>query len=462
MKNTGSRAIVLVAASISSFLTPFMGSSVNIALPAIGEAFSMDALTLNWVSTSYLFASAVFLLPFGRLADITGRKRIFAWGNAILTAGSLLMVLCPSAGFVIAMRILQGLGSSMIFGTGVAILTSVYPPKERGRALGINVAAVYLGLSLGPFIGGVLTGRFGWESIFFVSALIGLAVLVLTVFGVRESHAGTGSIDLIGSLIYSGSLMAAMYGFSRIPETEGVVLVLLGASGILAFLSWEKKADDPLIGIGLLTRNRQFAMSNLAAFIHYSATFAITFLMSLYLQYIKNMSPQQAGLILVSQPLVMTVFSPLAGRLSDRIQPRLLASAGMTVTSLGLSLLAFLDEASGLPEILAPLVVVGLGFAFFSSPNTNAVMGAVDRQQYGLAGGFLSTMRVLGQALSMGIALVLFALFIGANALSPALYPAFMKSMKAGFIIFSLLCGLGIFASLARGENHEQADSPSE
>ncbi|HNU75083.1 MAG TPA: MFS transporter, partial [Deltaproteobacteria bacterium] len=324
------------------------------------------------------------------------------------------------------------------------------------------VAAVYLGLSLGPFIGGVLTGRFGWESIFFVSAIIGLAVLVLTVFGVRESHAGTGSIDLIGSLIYSGSLIAAMYGFSRIPETEGVVLVLLGASGILAFLSWEKKADDPLIGIGLLTRNRQFAMSNLAAFIHYSATFAITFLMSLYLQYIKNMSPQQAGLILVSQPLVMTVFSPLAGRLSDRIQPRLLASAGMTVTSLGLSLLAFLDEASGLPEILAPLVVVGLGFAFFSSPNTNAVMGAVDRQQYGLAGGFLSTMRVLGQALSMGIALVLFALFIGANALSPALYPAFMKSMKAGFIIFSLLCGLGIFASLARGENHEQADSPSE
>ncbi|NLW69079.1 MAG: MFS transporter, partial [Bacteriovoracaceae bacterium] len=232
--------------------------------------------------------------------------------------------------------------------------------------------------------------------------------------------------------------------------------------GILAFLSWEKKADDPLIGIGLLTRNRQFAMSNLAAFIHYSATFAITFLMSLYLQYIKDMSPQQAGLVLVSQPLVMTVFSPLAGRLSDRIQPRLLASAGMTVTSLGLSLLAFLDEASGLPEILAPLVVVGLGFAFFSSPNTNAVMGAVDRQQYGLAGGFLSTMRVLGQALSMGIALVLFALFIGANALSPALYPAFMKSMKAGFIIFSLLCGLGIFASLARGENHEQADSPSE
>lgn len=461
MENTGSRTIVLIVASLSSFLTPFMGSSVNIALPAIGDSFSMDALTLNWVSTSYLFASAVFLLPFGRMADIYGRKLIFACGTAIFTVSSFLIVLSPSAGFVIAFRILQGLGSSMVFGTGVAILTSVYPPKERGRALGINVAAVYLGLSLGPFLGGILTEHLGWESIFLVTVPLGLTVLALTVFGVKEKQERGGTIDLIGSLIYSGSLIAAMYGFSRIPDTAGVVLVISGILGMLGFLSWEKKAPDPLISISLLTRNRQFAMSNLAAFIHYSATFAVTFLMSLYLQYIKGMNPQQAGLVLVSQPLVMTLFSPLAGRLSDRIEPRVLASVGMAVTCLGLFLLACLTESAGLAQILVPLLIIGLGFAFFSSPNTNAVMGAVDRSMYGLAGGFISTMRVLGQALSMGIALVLFALFIGANTFSPELYPAFMKSMRSGFVIFSLLCGLGVFASLARGTNHDRtAPSP--
>lgn len=450
-----------MVASLSSFLTPFLGSSVNIALPAIGETFSMDAMTLNWVSTSYLFASAVFLLPFGRLADIYGRKLIFAWGVAILTLSSFLVVLCPSAGFVIGFRVMQGLGSSMIFGTGVAILTSVYPPSQRGKALGINVAAVYLGLSLGPFLGGVMTEHLGWESIFLAVVPMGLAVLFLTILGVKEERGSNeGAIDIPGSLVYSGSLVALMYGFSRIQEATGIVLVLAGIVGMLVFLAWEKRARHPLLKISLITRNRQFAMSNLAAFIHYSSTFAVTFLMSLYLQFIKGMSPQQAGLVLVSQPLVMTLFSPLAGRLSDRIAPRVLASMGMAVTSLGLFLLVFLTDTAGTAQILIPLLIIGLGFAFFSSPNTNAVMGAVDRQMYGLAGGFISTMRVTGQAMSMGIVLMLFALFIGANAITPELHPAFMQSMRIGFVIFSLLCGAGIFASLARGANRGQAADP--
>ncbi len=459
MENSRRRVIVLVVASLSSFLTPFLGSSVNIALPAIGEAFSMDALMLNWVSTSYLFASAVFLLPFGRMADIYGRRLVFAWGIAILTLGSFLIVLSPSAGFVIGFRVMQGLGSSMIFGTGVAILTSVYPPEERGRALGINVAAVYLGLSLGPFLGGVMTEHLGWESIFLAVIPMGLAVLALTILGVREERGGEGgAIDIPGSVVYSGSLVALMYGFSRIQQALGMALALAGVAGMLVFLAWEKRARHPLLNIGLITRNRQFAMSNLAAFIHYSATFALTFLMSLYLQYIKGMSPQQAGLILVSQPLVMTLFSPLAGRLSDRIEPRILSSVGMAVTSLGLFLLVFLTDTAGTVQILVPLLIIGLGFAFFSSPNTNAVMGAVDRRMYGLAGGFISTMRVTGQAMSMGIVLMLFALFIGPNAITSDLHPAFMQSTRIGFVVFSLLCGLGVFASLARGANREQAN----
>lgn len=463
MKIAGNRTVIQIVASLSSFLTPFMGSSVNVALPSIGKAFSLDALTLNWVSTSYLIASAVFLLPLGRAADIYGRKRIFIWGIAVFIMSSFLIVLSPSVSMLIALRILQGIGSSMIFGTGTAILIEAYPPEERGRALGINIAATYLGLSLGPFLGGILTGGLGWESVFLVTIPIGLAALILGVKGIEEDREeeGSGAFDMAGSLIYSMSLIGVMYGFSRIPGRGGFILTLAGISGLLLFIIWENRVERPVLDMGLMAHNRQFALSNLAAFIHYSATFATTFLMSLYLQYVRAMSPIEAGLVLVSQPLVMMLLSPLAGRLSDKIEPRFLASLGMAVTCLGLVMLAFLRETTTLLHILIPLTIMGFGFALFSSPNTNAIMSSVEKRAYGIASGMIATMRLTGQTASMGIVLVLFAVFIGKNRIVPLIFPDFMKSMRVGFIIFSLLCAAGAAASMARGKIHEAKDHDS-
>lgn len=461
MKTAGSRTIILIVASLSSFLTPFMGSSVNIALPAIAGEFSMNAIALNWVSTSYLIATAVFLLPIGRAADIYGKKRIFIRGIAIFSLSSLLIIMSPSTGILLFFRVLQGIGSSMIFGTGVAILVAVYPPEERGRALGINVAATYLGLSLGPFIGGILTENFGWQSIFLVNVPIGIIVLALAAKGIREEKGETrsGGIDYKGSLIFSLSLIMVMYGFSRVPGFSGVWLIIAGTAGLALFVAWEKRAESPVLDIRLMTHNRAFAFSNLAAFIHYSATFAVTFLLSLYLQYVKAMTPQEAGLVLVSQPFVMMALSPLAGRLSDRIEPRILASAGMAMTCLGLVMFAFLREDTGLAEILAALVIIGLGFALFSSPNTNAIMSAVDKKMYGVASGMIATMRITGQMVSMGVALMLFAVFIGEKKITPEIYPDFMMSLHMGFLIFSVLCAAGAVASLARGRIHDGPNS---
>ncbi|HQI00622.1 MAG TPA: MFS transporter, partial [Deltaproteobacteria bacterium] len=235
MKIAGNRTVILIVASLSSFLTPFMGSSVSVALPSIGKAFSLDALTLGWISTSYLIASSVFLLPLGRAADIYGRKRIFIWGIALYTVSSILIVLSPLASILITFRVLQGLGSSMVFGTGTAILIEAYPPEERGRVLGINVAATYLGLSLGPFLGGILTGSFGWESVFLSVVPIGLAVLILALKGIDERGRGEGpgGFDMAGSLIYSVSLIGVMYGFSKIPGQIGFTLTFAGAAGLL-------------------------------------------------------------------------------------------------------------------------------------------------------------------------------------------------------------------------------------
>ncbi|MCS7222855.1 MAG: MFS transporter [Anaerolineae bacterium] len=444
---------------MGAFLIPFMGSSLNVALPEIGREFAMSAISLSWVATSFLLTSAMCLVPFGRLADIYGRKRIFAYGVAVYTISSLLAAISTSAGFLIAARAVQGIGGAMIFGTGMAILTSVFPAHERGKALGVNVAAVYLGLSLGPPLGGLLTQHLGWRSIFLVNVPLGLTILLATarVLQGEWAEARGERFDWIGSAVYSLSLVALMYGFSRLPATLGVWLIAAGIAGLGGFILWETKVLSPILNVNLFRHNQVFALSNLAALINYSATFAVGFLLSLYLQYIKGFSPQNAGLILVAQPAVQAAFSPLAGRLSDRIEPRVVASMGMALTVIGLSFLSFLDADMTLALIVADLMLLGFGFALFSSPNTNAVMSSVDRRFYGIASGTLGTMRLIGQMLSMGIATLVFALYIGQVQITPEYHLRFLKSARLIFTIFAALCFGGIFASLGRGKVHETA-----
>ncbi|SEM10327.1 drug resistance transporter, EmrB/QacA subfamily [Syntrophus gentianae] len=439
--------------TMASFLTPFMGSSINVALPALGREFSLHALSLNWVATSFLLAAAMSLVPLGRMADLYGRKRIFLWGIVLYTGASLACSLAPEVVILIFSRFLQGIGGAMIFGTATAILISVFPASVRGRVLGINVAAVYTGLSAGPLIGGLLTQHLGWRSIFLFNAGLGLVVLFFTLWKLREEWAEARGerFDLGGSLLYSLSLLLLMVGLSFLPAVPAILSVGAGIAGIAAFLKWEKGNPSPLLNLSLFYRNRAFTCSNLAALIHYCATYAVSFLMSLYLQLIQGLSPQYAGTVLLIQPVLQAAFSPLIGRLSDRIEPRLLASLGMAFTVCGLCLLIFLNGLSSLAYILISLALLGLGFALFSSPNVNAIMSSVDRKFLGLASGTLATMRILGQMFSMGIAMLIFALFIGTVQLSPLTYPLLLKSMKWTFVLLALLCGLGIFASLARG-----------
>ncbi len=401
-----SRWAALIAGTMAAFLTPFMASAINVALPLISQEFSMNAMLLGWVATAYLLAAAMFLVPFGRLADIHGRKRVFVYGTATFTLAAALAGFSTSGTMLVAARILQGLGSAMIFGTGVAILTSVFPPSERGRVLGINVAAVYLGLSLGPFLGGWMTEQLGWRSIFFLTVLLGMLVIIFVLWKLEGEWAEARGepFDLVGSLLYTLSLLALIVGFSRLTQPWGLGLLVVGAIGLAGFAAWELRTEYPVLRIELFSGNRAFALSNVAALINYAATAAVSFLMSLYLQYIRGLSPQQAGVILLAQPIVQAMFSPASGWLSDRIEPRLVASAGMAVTTLGLSLLVFLGPSTPSWAIIACLILLGFGFALFSSPNMSAIMGSVERQFYGVASGMLGTMRLVGQTLSLGIA----------------------------------------------------------
>ncbi|UCH21312.1 MAG: MFS transporter [Deltaproteobacteria bacterium] len=453
MDDKATKLTALIIASLGSFITPFMVSSINIALPAIGKEFRADAVLLSWVATSYLLAAAVSLVPFGKLADIYGRKKIYIYGITLFTLTSLLSAVSISVPMLIFFRIFQGAGSAMVFATGIAILTSVYPIEERGKVLGIAVAAVYTGLTCGPFFGGFLTHHFSWRSIFIINIPFGGVILVLIFSKLKGEWKGAEgqTFDLTGSIIYGTAIFAFMYGFTLLPETLSMILILTGLVGLTAFVKWETVALSPVFEVNLFRNNRTFAFSCVAALINYGATFAVSFLLSLYLQYIKGLSPQNAGLVLVSTPVMMAIFSPLAGRLSDSVEPRVIASLGMGLTALGLMLLILLDNNTVFIYIIASLMILGFGFALFSSPNMNAIMSSVDKRFYGIASASVGTMRLLGQMLSMGIATLIFALFIGRAQISPDYYPALIKSVRAAFIVFSVLCICGIFFSLYRG-----------
>ncbi|AUB54888.1 MFS transporter [Methanobacterium subterraneum] len=446
----------LLAATIASFFTPFMGSSVNIALPSIGLDFGADAIILNWVTNGFLLAAAIFAVPFGRVADIHGMKKIFTYGIILFTVASLLCALSPTAYTLIGSRILQGIGSAMIFVTGLAIISSVYPPHHRGKAIGINVAAVYVGLSFGPVLGGLMTQYLGWRSLFLLMIPFGLLVTAIVFWKLNDEWAASRGekFDYVGSILYSLMLFLVMYGFSSLPQIDGWAMLILGIVGFVAFIRWELKAKSPVFNVRLF-KNTAFTFSSLAALINYSATFAVTLLLSYYLQFIKGLEPQAAGLILVAQPIIMAITAPIAGRMSDRFDARLIATTGMATVTLALFTLTFIDGNTPLNDIIIGLGVLGLGFGLFSSPNTNVIMGSVERRFYGVASATVSTMRLIGQTMSIGIATLVFSLFIGRVQLTPDQYPALLESIQLCFVVFTALCFIGVFVSWWRGEKKD-------
>ena len=458
MVDRSTARIALFIAVLAGFLGPFDISAVNIALPTIGAEFSMDAIALSWVTTAYLLSSALFLVPFGRIADIVGRKKIFSLGISLFAAASFFMVFTVTSATIIPLRLIQGMGGALIYGTAVAILTAVTPREDRGKALGIYTTAVYLGLSLGPFLGGFMTGHFGWRSIFLVNVPIGLFTLGLVRWKLHGEWADARGerFDTPGSVLFGLSLIAVMMGFTWLPRAPGMLMIILGILFLAWFVKWERRTEHPLLDVGLFTGNRIFALSNLAALINYSATFAVTFFLSFYLQSIRGFPPAMAGAILITQPLLQTIFSSPAGRLSDKVEPGKVASAGMGLCALGLLLLVFIQEDTPLPFIIGALALLGTGFALFSSPNTNAVMSSVEKRCYGVASGILGTMRLVGQMLSMGIAMTLFAVYIGQVEIGPSSYPGLLSAIQTGFLIFTILCIAGIYPSLARGRMRDR------
>ncbi len=463
MAKEGSRirsGALLFVICLASSLVPFMGSALNLALPDINEELSLNAVMSGWIPTSYMLSTAILQIPCARIADMIGRRKIFMLGVIIVTIFSALSGFATSGIILIIFRFLAGIGSAMMFGTSTAILTSSVAPETRGKALGIISATVYFSLAAGPFFGGILTQYFNWHSIFFVSAALSLIVAIGGYFVIKEDWKEDikSKFDIIGAILFAISISSLIYGFSSLPYIQGFILIIVGVIVLLIFSLYEKRQQFPVFNIRLFLGNRVFKLSSLSALINYSATFAISFMLSLYLQYVRGLSPQDAGLILIVQSLVMAVTSLKSGSMSDKISASFLATLGMGIIAIGLFGLCFISETTSFYFLLVILALLGLGFGIFSSPNTNIVMSSVDKKDYGLASATLGTMRLTGQAFSMGIAIMSMSIMIGNIKISSDLYKELIGSMRITFIICLILCLFGVYASSVRDKDKSTAD----
>lgn len=454
-KQTSVQKVTIFVAVITSFITSFTGSALNLSVPDIGAEFHVSAVLIGWVVTGFILSSSAFSVPFGRLADLTGRKRILVMGIGLFGIFSLAGGFAWSIESLLVFRVLQGFGTAMIFSTNIAMLVNAFPPQMRGKVLGLSTASTYIGLSMGPVLGGVLNHQFGWRSIFYVTFMLSLFVFFIAgkmlPKSERKAEIKKEDRDLAGNCLYVSMLILILYGFSSFSAgLHAKICILVGIILLIYFIYHELRVPSPVMEIKLFKENPSYFLSNLAALLNYAATFAIGYLLSIYLQVIQGFDSQTAGLILICQPVLMAIISPYAGKLSDRKSPYILASFGMGMSALGLFYFAFVQKDTPLWMIILGLMIVGIGFGFFSSPNTNAIMSCVDKKDSGVASSLLATMRTVGQTTSMALVTFIAAMELGNVTLEMAEPTAILDMMHIAFGVFGIICVIGIFISMKR------------
>jgi len=453
---SGKNYLLLTVAG-GSFVAPFMVSGLIVAIPTIGYEFSMDPVAQSWLATAFFLAAAMFLIPFGRISDLLGVKRIFSVGIGIFFISALLASLAPNPSVLIAARFLAGMGAAMVFGTSFAILSLSLPEGERGRALGMNIAANLLGFALGFLIGGYLTHYLTWRALFAATLPIDLLVIALLHLKLPGDYALSKckGIDLAGTVLCAVMLFFIVVGLSELPGLLGISALLIGLITLIAFSFWEMRAPCPIVDVRLFLKNRAFALFNLSILIYFASSFASIFLFSLYLQYIRGFDERSAGVTFAALTLVMAFFVIYAGRLSDRIRPAHIAAVGAAMTSVGLFPLMFISTTTPIELVISESTLLLVGGAFFQPPIVKCVIGSLGRDMYGLGGGLAEMMRLAGQTVSMAVVIVFFTLYLGGWEILPESHPAFIESLRtifAVFLVLSLSC-LAIVVLVGRSED---------
>lgn len=434
--------VTLLMVVLNSVGTAMMLTGVNVALPSIARDLKIDAVVLTWIPMSYLMAVTACVLSFGRLADMYGRKKIYLAGTVGVILTSIATALSDTATTMIIGRLAQGVCAAMLYATNVAVISSAVAPEKRGAAIGYTVSAIYLGLALGPFLSGWLVEYFSWRWTFLLHVPLALVVLYIGIYRIDRDWTAEdlGDFDKVGALVYGIAIILLMLGLSRFENVIDVTLICVGLVGLVFFFKYEQRHPHPVFDVSLFYTNTLFTLACVASLVMYTTTFGNVVLVSLYLQYIKDISPSTVGALLVCQPVVMTAVAPIAGRLSDKFGSRLLALVGMGITGISHVVLSFVDVQSSVYLVIVCLILNGIGFGLFSSPNANAMMGAVGVADYGRAGSAIAVMRVVGQMSSVAVVTLVFGIFVGPRALDITVFPELNLAIRVCFAFGACLC----------------------
>jgi len=444
---TENKNITAITISLGAFLTPFSITSLNVALPSISRDLSMNTISMSLTLISFLLAASIFLLPFGNIGDNHSRKTVFISGIGIFIIASFISAVSRTATILIIARALCGVGSAMILSNGMPVLIESFPVNERGKILGIYSAFIYVGLALGALVGGFLTQLLSWRWIFFIILPIGLSVLILS-FKLPQPNRRLkrSKFDIVGFVLYAMSLFLIIYGFTTIDKSKNIIYIVIGFLLLLVFIAKQLRSKFPLIDVRIFLTNKTFAMSSLSVLTLYISTFSFPFILSLYLQLIRGFDVRTTGLILIIQPIFMSVIAPISGKFSDKIQPRIVASSGILFIIGSFLLFTYLQRWPFIIPITA-LSLMGMGFGLFSSPNANAVMSCVDKSIYGVASATLSTMRTIGQTMSMALVALIFSANIRYSNAKVS-----MHDIKIIFFVSIIITFISLMFSLLRGK----------
>lgn len=402
------RWYALGAVMLGTFMSPLDASIANVALPTIGRAFHTPVDNTEWVLIAYMLVTSSTLVLFGRLGDLWGQKRVYTIGFAIFGASSLACAFAPSFWLLVAARAIQGLGSAMLMSSSPAIITDVFPGRERGRAIGLNGAAVAVGLSAGPVLGGMIITYWDWRWIFLINVPISLIALLTSAFVLRREKHRDERFDIAGAAIAFTTLFALSLALSRAhvwgwgsPQVVGALVY--AAIGIAAFLVIERRVRAPMLDLELFG-NRTFAFSVLAATLYFCAMYCVVFTIPLSAQVALGRNGLQAGLLLLPISALNVVLAPAAGALSDRIPARYVSTAGALCFLAGSVLLAMQPDRPLMWALYVSLFIAGAGTAVFSQPNNSTIMGHAPPNRRGIAAGILATARTTGQLLGVSVA----------------------------------------------------------
>lgn len=439
--------VTLLVVSLSYFLFATTLTGVNVALPSLAHEYTASAILLSWVPTAYVLTNAILILPFGRLADNIGRKRLFFTGVVVFGLASYLVTVAANMQWIIACRVLQAVGASMFQATGMAIVTAVFPTNRRGFGLGICSSSIYLGMSTGPFIAGWLTESFGWRSVFYFQLPFSALIIILISLWLKGEWRNSEKLhfDWLGLLLLAFTLCCLLLGVSWIPNLSSMILIPLSVIGAVAFIYSQMNVRQPLLRLREITRNSVFRHSMMILLIVYAAAYPVTFVLSLYMQMLLGMTPQEAGILLVTSSVVMALSAPLAGRLSDRIAPQKLVLVGSAIAAVGYFILYWVDFQTTVIQLVLSLSLIGLGMGLLGSPNQNAAFSSVSEDRLGSTSAVISLGRNLGNIMGLGMALSLMAIFVGKQDIAPTNFEQFLLMVR---FTFAFSCCFAVSAML--------------